>query len=99
MIEWPSDRIVTEDAKRALELFKKSSFCAELSEDGGTWRFRSWARSPDAPARMVLRTTPTRPGSTRAKPPASGAACTIRTRSSLRRAATPAGLRTPGELR
>ena len=55
MIEWPSDRIVTEDAKRALELFKKSSFCAELSEDGGTWRFRSWARSPDAPARMVLR--------------------------------------------
>ena len=55
MIEWPSDRVVTEDAKRALELFKKSSFCAELSEDGGTWRFRAWARSPDAPARMVLR--------------------------------------------
>lgn len=54
MIEWPSDRAVTEDAQRALDLFKKTSFCAELSEDSATWRFRSWASNVDAPARMVL---------------------------------------------
>jgi hypothetical protein len=48
MIEWP-------DAKKALDMFKKTSFAAELAEDTHKWHFRAFARSPEPPARMVLR--------------------------------------------
>ncbi len=59
MIEWPDDKTwLTSDpdqTKKALELFKKTSFAAELAEDTHKWRFRAFARSPEPPARMVLR--------------------------------------------
>jgi hypothetical protein len=52
MIEWPEDE---GDAKKALDAFKKTSLSAELEEDARKWRFLSWARSTEAPARMILR--------------------------------------------
>ena len=52
MIDWPEDE---GDAKKALDLFKKTSLAAELEEDAQKWRFLAWARSPQAPARMLLR--------------------------------------------
>ncbi len=55
MIEWPHEDAQTEGASRVLELFKKTGFAAQLEEDTHTWTFRSWARSPEAPARMLLR--------------------------------------------
>ena len=55
MIEWPSPQGLDKSAKKALDLFKKTGFCAELEEDASLWRFRSYARSPSPPARMVLR--------------------------------------------
>jgi hypothetical protein len=53
MIAWPDDD--NDGAQKALSLFKKTSFAAELAEDSRTWEFRSWARSPLPPARMILR--------------------------------------------
>ncbi len=55
MIEWPPPKTLDKPAKQALDLFKKTGFAAELDEDGALWRFRSYARTPDPPARMVLR--------------------------------------------
>jgi hypothetical protein len=55
MIVWPHNGEVTEQARKALDAFKKSGLCAELEDDGQKWRFRSFARSPEPPARMVLR--------------------------------------------
>ena len=55
MIAWPQNGQVTESAQKALDAFKDSSLSAELEDDAQKWRFRSWARSPEAPARMVLR--------------------------------------------
>jgi hypothetical protein len=52
MIVWPQ---ATGDAQKALDSFKKSSLAAELDDDAQKWRFRSFARSPAPPARMVLR--------------------------------------------
>jgi hypothetical protein len=53
MIVWPHDG--TDQAKKALDLFKKSSLAAEIEDDSQKWRFRSFARTPAPPARMVLR--------------------------------------------
>ncbi len=59
MIEWPDEKTwLTSDeesTRKALELFKKTSFAAELGEDSHKWQFRAFARSPEPPARMVLR--------------------------------------------
>lgn len=58
MIEWPDEKTwLTSDpeqTKKALELFKKTSFASELAEDTHKWQFRAFARSPQPPARMVL---------------------------------------------
>jgi len=53
MIVWPDD--AEGDAKKALDLFKKTSLAAELDDDAEKWRFLAWARSPAPPARMLLR--------------------------------------------
>jgi len=53
MIEWPTEP--EEGAEKALERFKKTSMAAELEDDARTWTFISWARKPDPPARMILR--------------------------------------------
>ena len=53
MIEWPDDD--DGDAKKALNAFKKTSLAAELEDDARKWRFLAYARSPAAPARMILR--------------------------------------------
>jgi len=52
MIDWPEDE---GDAKKALDAFKKTSLAAELEDDSQKWRFLAWARTPEAPARMLLR--------------------------------------------
>jgi hypothetical protein len=51
MIEWPE----ATDTDKALKLFKKTSLAAELEEDAQKWTFLAFARSAEAPARMVLR--------------------------------------------
>lgn len=56
MIAWPAPDALSEGAKKALALFKKTGFSAELEQDTKKWRFRSWARSPEAPARMIVST-------------------------------------------
>ncbi len=55
MIEWPPPKGLDKSAKKTLDLFKKTGFAAELEEDAALWRFRSYARDPSPPARMVLR--------------------------------------------
>lgn len=57
MIEWPTREGDKEGdtAARALARFKKTGFAAELEEDGRTWSFLAYARSPEPPARMILR--------------------------------------------
>ena len=55
MIDWPDDEHATDDAQKALDLFKKTSFAAELEEDAERWRFLAFARMPAPPARMILR--------------------------------------------
>jgi hypothetical protein len=55
MIEWPPPKSLDKSTKQALDLFKKTGFAAELDDDASLWRFRSYARAPDPPARMVLR--------------------------------------------
>jgi hypothetical protein len=55
MIDWPEDEQAEGDAKKALDAFKKTSLAAELEDDAQKWRFMSWARSPEPPARMLLR--------------------------------------------
>ncbi len=52
MIEWPKG--TSDDAKKALDAFKKSSLTAEMEDDAAHWRFRAYARSAAPPARMVL---------------------------------------------
>jgi hypothetical protein len=58
MIEWPDEKTwLTSDAdqaRKALDLFKKTSFAADLADDPHKWHFRAFARSPAPPARMVL---------------------------------------------
>ena len=53
MIDWPED--AHEQAKKALDSFKKTSLAAELEDDVAKWRFLAYARSPLPPARMILR--------------------------------------------
>lgn len=53
MIEWPNDE--QESAAEMLSRFKKTSLAAELEDDGRTWTFLAWARKPEPPARMILR--------------------------------------------
>ncbi len=55
MIDWPDDELAQGEAKKALDLFKKTSLAAELEEDPQKWHFLAWARSPEPPARMLLR--------------------------------------------
>jgi len=58
MIEWPTtddEKGEGEGAARALARFKKTGFAAELEEDTRTWSFLAYARSPEPPARMILR--------------------------------------------
>jgi hypothetical protein len=55
MITWPDDEQAQGEAKKVLDLFKKTSLAAELEEDPQKWRFIAWARSPQPPARMLLR--------------------------------------------
>lgn len=53
MIEWPEAQ--EGDAAKVIGSFKKSSLAAGLEDDGRTWTFLSWARTVEAPARMILR--------------------------------------------
>jgi hypothetical protein len=53
MIEWPSTS--EKQSEKVIALFKKTAFAAELDEDSHTWSFRAFARSPDPPARVIVR--------------------------------------------
>ncbi len=55
MITWPDDEQAQGEAKEVLDLFKKTGLAAELEEDPQKWRVIAWARSPQPPARMLLR--------------------------------------------
>ena len=54
MIEWPAEEDLEGAAKSNVDRFKKTAAARELEEDGATWRFHSWSRTPEAPVRMIL---------------------------------------------
>jgi len=53
MIEWPNSQ--DETTEKVLSRFKETSLAAELEDDARTWSFLAWARKPEPPARMILR--------------------------------------------
>lgn len=55
MITWPDPKSLTDDAQRHIEAFRRTSLAKELEEAEHAWTLVSWARMPDPPARMILR--------------------------------------------